>query len=398
MPIRISLLDAPTPARLPIELVERKGLGHPDTMCDAIAEALSVALSRHYLERFGRVLHYNVDKALLRGGAARPRFGGGELVEPIELYLAGRATAAVGAEHVPLDELVTGTARDWLARNIRHLDPVRDTRIYNLLRPTSAELASLFERRDGAPRANDTSLGAGYAPLDALERCVLAVERALNADATKARHPYIGEDVKVMGMRSGESIRLTVACALVSRYVGDLDDYRDKKAAVARIARAAACDAAGGDVDVAVNTADGDAAASVYLTITGLSAESGDDGQVGRGNRVNGLITPYRPMSLEAPAGKNPVTHVGKLYNVAAHRIAQEIVAEVPEAAEAYCWLMSNIGDPIDDPQVTDVRLRLADPGALDAIRPRATEIAQDHLRGITSLWRESLQGGLLPW
>ena len=54
----------------------------------------------------------------------------------------------------------------------------------------------------------------------------------------------------------------------------------------------------------------------IYLTVTGLSAEQGDDGEVGRGNRVNGLITPSRAMSLEAAAGKNAVAHVGKLYNL----------------------------------------------------------------------------------
>ena len=48
-----------------VEIVEHKGIGHPDTMCDALAEAFGVALARDYRERFGRVLHFNVDKALL---------------------------------------------------------------------------------------------------------------------------------------------------------------------------------------------------------------------------------------------------------------------------------------------------------------------------------------------
>ena len=74
--------------------VERKGLGHPDTICDAVSEAASLALSRAYLERCGRVLHHNVDKVLLRGGTARPAFGGGEVLEAIEIYIAGRATGA----------------------------------------------------------------------------------------------------------------------------------------------------------------------------------------------------------------------------------------------------------------------------------------------------------------
>lgn len=398
MTIEISLLDAPAPAALPIEMVERKGLGHPDSICDALAEALSVALSRFYLERFGTILHHTVDKALLRGGSARPRFGGGEVLEPIELYLAGRATSAVHGSRVPLDELVHETCRDWLRRHLRHLDAERDVRIHSLLRPVSADLAELYARRHTTPLANDTSFGVGYAPLDRLERTVLAVERGLNAAATHARHPAFGEDVKVTGVRTGESIALTVACALVGRHLRDLDDYRAQKSAVARVAAEAADEAGGGGVEVAVNTADGDTPSSVYLTVTGLSAEAGDDGQVGRGNRVNGLITPYRPMSLEAAAGKNAVTHVGKLYNLAAERIAQALVRDLPAVREAYCWLSSRIGDPIDEPQVVDLKLRPAPGEALDAVRPKALDIVREHTNGIGALWREVVEGAHALW
>jgi S-adenosylmethionine synthetase len=299
---------------------------------------------------------------------------------------------------VPLDTLVLDTAQDWLKRHLRHLDPARHVRIHSLLRPTSTDLANLYDRRTRAPLANDTSFGVGFAPLDTLERVVLAVERRLNATQTRASHPELGEDIKVMGVRTGDTIRLTVACALVSRHVADLAEYRDKKAGVARLALAAAREAGAAEVEVAVNTADSETEAGIYLTVTGLSAESGDDGQVGRGNRVNGLITPYRPMSLEAAAGKNPVTHVGKLYNLVASRIAHALVTEVPVVLEAYCWLLSRIGEPIDAPQVADVKLRLAEPDALDAVRPRALEVVQSHLSGIGSLWREIVRGGTLLW
>ena len=228
--------------------------------------------------------------------------------------------------------------------------------IHPRIRPTSPDLAALFLRgqKAGAPLANDTSLGVGFAPLDDLESAVLAVERKLNSVAVRAAQPEIGEDIKVMGLRSGRDRTLTVACALVGRHVADLDDYLRKKARIRDIAAEAAQGA-----EVALNTADGDTADSVYLTVTGLSAEAGDDGQVGRGNRVNGLITPYRPMSLEAAAGKNPVTHVGKLYNVLANRIARALVAEVSGVQEAYCYLVSRIGRPITEPQLVDLKLRL---------------------------------------
>lgn len=66
-----AIVEMPDPAQRPMEIVERKGTGHPDTICDALAENLSAALRRFWLEMIGAVPHYNVDKVLLRGGAAR---------------------------------------------------------------------------------------------------------------------------------------------------------------------------------------------------------------------------------------------------------------------------------------------------------------------------------------
>jgi S-adenosylmethionine synthetase len=389
-------LESPSPGSLPLEMVERKGLGHPDTICDALAENLSRALSRFYIERFGAILHHNVDKALLCGGAARPAFGGGEVTEPIDIYLAGRATASFEGVTVPVDEIAVEESRRWLGENLRHLDPVRHVRIHPRIRSTSPDLAALFLRRReaGAPLANDTSLGVGFAPLDELESAVLGVERRLNSREVRAAQPEIGEDIKVMGVRSGREIALTVACALVGRHVSDIDDYRRKKARIREVASAAA----GAGAEIALNTADGDSADSVYLTVTGLSAEAGDDGEVGRGNRVNGLITPYRPMSLEAAAGKNPVTHVGKLYNLLANRIARALVAEVGGVREAYCYLVSRIGRPVSEPQLVDLKLRLEDPAALATLRPRIEDLARAELAGVTTLWRGLLEGPHQVW
>lgn len=401
MSVHLGLIDAPSPAAAPFEIVERKGVGHPDTICDALTEALSHALCRFYIERFGLILHHNVDKALLWGGAARPAFGGGEVVAPIELYIAGRATRDARGVAVPVEALAVETGRAWLRTNVPALDPERHVRIHTLIRPSSPDLVALFERQRtaGVALANDTSFGVGFAPLDPLERAVLAVERRLNAPATRAAHPEVGPDVKVMGMRAGDALRLTVACALVGRHLRDLADYFAAKARVRELAVGAAREVAGAaDVEVAVNTADGETADSVYLTVTGTSAEGGDDGQVGRGNRVNGLITPYRPMSLEAAAGKNPVTHVGKLYNLLAGRIAHAIADGVPGVLEAQCYLLSRIGTPIDAPQVFDVRLRLADPGALASVRARIEAIAQDELAGIHRLWTRVLAGECPVW
>jgi S-adenosylmethionine synthetase len=396
MSVAVNPLSAPSPASLPFEIAERKGLGHPDTICDALVENLSQGLSRFYLERFGAILHHNVDKALLVGGAAQPGYGGGEVTEPIEIYLAGRATRAFRGVTIPVDEMAVELSRRWLGENLRHLDARHHVRIVPRVRPTSPDLAALFlaQREAGPPLANDTSFGVGFAPLDQLERSVLAIERDLNAPDAKRAHPEFGEDVKVMGLRVGTALHVTVACAFVGRHVSDLGDYLAKKSMLRSLAIASArsADLWPGGIQAEINTADGSTPDSVYLTVTGLSAEAGDDGQVGRGNRVNGLITPYRPMSLEAVGGKNPVSHVGKLYNVLASRIAQAVVTEASDVLEARCFLLSRIGRPITEPQIADVSVRMADPRALTALAPRIADIARAHVAGAADLWRSLVE------
>lgn len=345
------------PGRGPVEVVERKGAGHPDSICDGIAEHVCVRLCRYYLGEFGAILHHNVDKVLLCAGAARPAFGGGELLAPIEIYLAGRATAEYAGAKVPVHEIAVDACREWLGARLRCLDVARDVRIVPRLRPGSAELNRLFVRGLANPLANDTSCGAGFAPLTDLERAVLAVERTLNDPKTKDAHPEFGEDIKVMGVRRSGSIELTIGCAFIGRFVASLEDYRAKKQAAAHLAIQAALGATALPVQASVNVADDLASGDVFLTVSGTSAEAGDDGETGRGNRVSGLITPYRPMTIEAAAGKNPVSHVGKLYNLAAMRIAAVLAAEVPGVADASCILVSQIGRLIYDPQVVDIGL-----------------------------------------
>jgi S-adenosylmethionine synthetase len=208
------------------------------------------------------------------------------------------------------------------------------------------------------PLANDTSLGLGYAPLSDVEETVLAIDHDLTSATAREEHPAFGEDTKIMAIRRGGRLDLTVACAQVGRYVPDMVRYGESKAWLAARTTVLARETAGLEATVQVNAADGDTPDSLYLTVTGTSAESGDDGEAGRGNRVNGLIAPYRPMTMESVAGKNPVNHVGKLYNIAASLIAEAIVRDVPEAAFAECYLVSRIGHAIDDPQIADVRVR----------------------------------------
>ncbi len=369
-----------------LEIVELKGLGHPDTICDHVADAFATALAREYDDRFGHVLHYNVDKALLRAGRSRPAYGGGEVLEPIELWLAGRATDHFRGVSVPVAEIAEAAARQWFREHMHLFDDRRHLRVRCVTRPGATELTDLFDRRqqDAPPLANDTSCGVGFWPLSPLERSILATERALNAPETKLAHPAWGEDVKIMGLRAGCVVQLTVACALGDAHVPGASAYSEECAAIVAFASRAAAEILGDLPSLVLNAADDLARGDIFLTVTGTSAEAGDDGQVGRGNRGNGIITPLRPMTLEATSGKNSVSHVGRLYNLVAPRIAREIVEKRPEVDAARCFLVSAIGQPIDAPQLLALQLSPADAACNPELREHAQAIAREAL---TRLW-----------
>lgn len=378
----------PMLAEQPVEVVERKGLGHPDSLCDALAEEVSLALSRFYLERFEVILHHNVDKVLLVGGSSRPAFGGGQITAPIEIYLAGRATFEARGVVIPVEELAIEACRSWLRAHMRYLDPVRHVRFHCAIRPGSADLVELFLRhKEGAEQlANDTSIGTGFAPSTPVEELVLQLERGLRSPEALRAHPERGEDLKLMAVRRDARVVLTVADAFVDRALGSLDDYR-----AGRVALAADACALAPNAEVQVNAADDLERGSIYLTVTGTSAESGDDGEAGRGNRINGLITPYRAMSMESVAGKNPVSHVGKIYNAAAFRIAHALCAGIPGLRSVSCQLVSRIGAPVREPQLVHLQVWTEHGLTTSAIEPAAREIVAQQLAALDSIYADFL-------
>ncbi|MEB3758745.1 MAG: methionine adenosyltransferase [Desulfurococcales archaeon] len=346
--------------KLGTELVERKGLGHPDYIADSASEVASRELSKYYLKEYGRILHHNLDKTLLVGGQAKAYFGGGQIIQPIYIIVSGRAVTTVktddGVDEVPIGSIILGAVKRWIKENMRFLEPEEHVVVDYKIGKGSADLVGIYDTARKAPRANDTSFGVGYAPLSPLESLVFRTERLLNSREFKSKLPAVGEDVKVMGLRKGRSIDLTIAMAVVSSLVADKEEYLSLKEEVReKVLDLAAKLVPDYDVNVYINTGDTPEKGIFYLTYTGTSSEHGDDGMTGRGNRVNGLITPLRPMSLEATAGKNPVSHVGKIYNVAAMIAANKIADAVSDAEEVYVKLLSQIGRPIDEPLAASV-------------------------------------------
>lgn len=374
--------QGPPMAERAVEVVERKGIGHPDTLCDGAMEAVSVALNQYYLDNFGRVLHNNIDKGLLIAGQVEKGFGGGRVLQPMELIIGDRATRRCGATDIPVADIATTAARTWFSRQLPHVDPQADLRIRVALMPASEELSGLFERPGEPPPANDTSAAVGYWPLTPTEQAVLNVEGMLNSSAFKQRFADTAQDVKVMAVRRGRALDLTVAMPLLCTQVASEADYFSRKEQIRREIAAWAQTHIPLDTRVQFNTLDqpGLGLRGVYLSLLGTSAEDADSGQVGRGNRVNGLIPVNRPIGTEAVCGKNPLSHTGKIYNVLAHRAARAIGEQVPGVREVEVMLVSRIGRPVDQPQLAALHL-LPEAGAdFAALSRRAQAVLEQEL------------------
>jgi len=372
-----------------IELVERKGIGHPDSVADGLAESISRALCQEYLDRFGAVLHHNTDKTQIVAGRSRPAFGGGEVICPLYILLTGRATRVFKEEEIPVDTIAIKAARKLLSESLSNLDVNNHIILDAKIGMGSSDLRDVFGRK--VPSANDTSFGVGYAPLSETEKIVYNTEREMMR--MMKEYPAIGEDIKVMGMRHGDAINLTIACAMVDRHVSNLKEYSDIKREIVDHLVEHARQFTARKVTAQMNVADNIEDGSVYITVTGTSAEMGDDGAVGRGNRANGMITPNRPMSLEATCGKNPINHVGKIYNLLSTEAARQIAAEVQGIDEVYIKILSQIGKPIDEPHIASIQIVPKNGVDMKSLEAGATEILDDWLANIPKLQQMLFRG-----
>lgn len=392
--IRVEALNQIPLEQQQVELVERKGIGHPDSIADGVAESISRALCTMYMEEVGVYLHHNTDQGEVVAGESRPKFGGGRIIRPIYFLIDGRATREFEGHVFPTDSVAIEAAHRYIRDAIPNLDHDSGLIVDCRLGAGSTDLQDVFRPcNTKIPRANDTSFGVGHAPFSETETLVREVSRFIDTDLSR-RQPMIGQDVKVMGLRDGDRIRLTIGCAMVDRFCPSLDDYEETKRFMEDEISALSRTFTSRRVDVDVNTADEPEKNSIFLTVTGTSAEMGDDGSVGRGNRANGLITPNRPMSMEATSGKNPINHIGKIYNILATQIANACVAGVG-IQECYVRLLSQIGTPIDHPLVASVQVLPAD-GVDFATAQRELEgIVDDQLANITCVTEKVIRGEL---
>lgn len=323
------------------EIVERKGLGHPDTLADDLAEELSRVYANYTKERFGAVLHHNFDKVGLMGGETKLEFGKYRFMSPIRVLINGRASYQFGGEEIPLRELIETTTKNFLKNRLYGIDTDKDIRIlYEVTTgssPGSVGQESNLRNHWFAPKSlddlselkhlncNDTSLGAAFYHRSIVENCVWIIEHELNSIEFHNSHPWLGVDIKIMGCRCRNELRFTMAIPQLASMINSTDQYmKNKEYLYIYIEERLQKLAPNYKISLDINTRDriGNST-DLYLTATGSSIEMGDEGFVGRGNRMGGLITPFRPYTMEGICGKNPVYHTGKMYSIASWEISK---------------------------------------------------------------------------
>jgi S-adenosylmethionine synthetase len=391
----------PVPLRQ-IEIVERKGIGHPDSVADGVAETVSEALCQMYTKEVGHVLHHNTDQTEVVAGISAPAFGGGKIIKPVYILMDGRATTYIdkGDERIslPVESTALKGVRAYLKKTYPYLDIDSDVILDTKLGMGSDDLTGVYKASNYL--SNDTSFGVGFAPFSVTDQLTLKTEEYINGEMKK-KIPAAGQDVKVMCSRVGDEITMTVCCAMVDRFIADKTEYQsimeEMHGLVVENGNKIIDKHGNGEkLKLDLNTGDDYKRGVYYLTVTGLSQEMGDDGSVGRGNRCNGLITPFRPMSMEATSGKNPITHVGKIYNVLSNLIAQDVAKKIKADAEINVRLLSQIGHTISDPLNANIDIiaeDAADNPKLSKWKDEAYSIAADWLDNIDKVSEKIIHG-----
>lgn len=357
----------------PIEIVERKGIGHPDTLADSLAEFLSNKYSQYTSQKYGAILHHNFDKVGLLGGLSYVDFGISEMINPIRVLLNGRASIKFNNETIPVEKLLIKWSKYFLKKRLPLLDVDADLLFhYNVVsntspgRPGNVKQAGKrkywFEPRNklDLPElqnlvANDTSLGVGYFPLSSIEELVLAIEKKINSSKFKENKKWLGSDIKIMAIRESDAYYFTICIPQISKFVNNINEYQSNLLFIRNVIEEIIKSYGVTKFSLQINNRDNIKKKEIYLTAIGTALESGDEGLVGRGNRANGLISSLKPYSIEGVSGKNPVYYAGKVYNLFASSLAKKISLKFNTYCEVI--LISQVGRLLSDPYIVNIRV-----------------------------------------
>ncbi|PIR87584.1 MAG: S-adenosylmethionine synthetase [Candidatus Harrisonbacteria bacterium CG10_big_fil_rev_8_21_14_0_10_45_28] len=348
----------------PTEVAERKGLGHPDTIADGIAESISLEYSKYCLENFGAILHHNVDKTIVLGGQCDLEYGRGELLKPFRVLFGGRMSQSFGNQEIDIKTIQITAAKNYLQKVLPRLNDSKDLEFHTFT-SSNSRISHWFSPRTiddlpehKNPHANDTATIVGFWPLSVLEQMVLASERYFY-DFEQKIHPrfdFVGGDIKIMALRRGQEVELTLCIPFHADKVKNQKEYFERKSLIENGLQKLLEEKFGSllNTNLQINTqdqkikSDNDDGRGRYLTVIGSALDYGEEGISGRGNRCRGLISSMRPSTVESVYGKNPVYHVGKIYSLIANTIAQQIDAYFD--CEATIIITTRNGDPLYSP------------------------------------------------
>lgn len=389
--------------KLPFEFVERKGVGHPDTMCDAIAELASRYYSQYFYNKYGRFAHHWFDKVMLVGGESIIGYGKGELIVPYKVIFSGKCVCNFDGEDIPLMDIFKKAASDVMSDVLtgfdaeKHLVVIDETVSYQgpsrkSSRYRPVKIVDLVAPEDYNRVSNDCNMLSSFYPLSKLEDMVLSLENMLNSKNFKEQHPQVGSDIKIIGTRKKDKYFLLVNLPFVASYVNSYEEYVAYSKEVMILIEIFVKDKYGVGCELLFNPSNHKD--TPYLTVLGSAGDSGDVGVVGRGNRINGLITPMRCMSIEAPAGKDSIDHTGKLYGIIADRISKKIYELIQKPVETYIFVAK--GTSLFQPD--DVMVKV-DKSNMDLEMEKEIELfVENELKGTCKLTEELVQQGILLW
>ncbi len=333
--------DYKSPEENSIEIVERKGLGHPDTLADKLAELCSKTYARYCYKNFGCVLHYNFDKLYIGGG--KFIYQDNKIIKEnkIRIELNGRASNTMNGKKIDIDGLLTPVIKKYIKSIIPRIDVENDLYIkinctQNSKRDNWYTPKSIEDIPDAKEVfASDTSLCVAHGGMTFVEKIAMEVENFFwNYDTEAFPTPKfsdIGQDIKVMVSRIENNISVTVCMPVYKDIYETQEEYEEivmkyEKLLEKVISKIKNLNNYTYKVDI--NKLPSGSYRN-YSLLKGSCIECGEEGVVGRGNNSQGLITAFRNHTVEASSGKNVRYHTGKVVDFMARQAVKRIYNEL---------------------------------------------------------------------
>ncbi|MFE3901110.1 methionine adenosyltransferase [Streptomyces sp. NPDC059153] len=362
-----TLLRPVLPHDLGVEVVERKGVGHPDTLADSIAELASIRYSEYCLREFGAVLHHNLDKVAVLGGRARFGDTDGVYDRPVRVIFGGRISTSFAGRAIPVREILEAAA----AEQLRTALPGFERITWRAQRETTD--SSKFERwfapqsLEDLPEhptafSNDTAFLVGTAPRTTAETVALLTESWFR------QQPWAGSDIKALVIRDGHALNITVCVPALAGHLSSSAEFEDVVRHTAQELTNQLLGRLPGPVTVVCNTRNSRTGplSGQYFTVSGSAIDYGEDGLVGRGNARSGLITPGQQAGNEALFGKNPAYHVGKVGGWLVDEASRTLAEQAGPCRIAVMW---RNGSAYPEPASLDITTTHPDPANAQLVR-----------------------------